>query len=612
MKKIVECVPNFSEGRDKRIIEEITKAIESVEGVEVKDVDMGADTNRTVVTFFGEPDKVEESAFLAIKKASELIDMQKHKGAHPRMGATDVCPFIPVFNTTMEECVEISKRVGKRVAEELKIAVYLYEYSATKEERRNLANIRKGEYEGLEEKLKDKEWAPDFGEPIFNPKSGATVIGAREFLIAYNINLNTFSKDYSTDIAFELREKGRSVREGNIEPFYFKGKLLKHEKGKYYCGSCKFKASTTDELFNHIKEEHNYDGRELYQLNDINPDKLDGQSVKKPGLFKCVKAIGWEIPEYKRAQISINLTNYKVTPPHIVLEKARELAQKRGIVVTGSEIVGLIPFEALKMAGEFYLQRQGKSTGIPIEDIFECAIQSMGLRDVSPFKLEEKVIGYFKPSQKDLISLSGKDFADEVSRDTPAPGGGSVAAFAGALGAALCSMVANLTSSKSGYEDCSAEMVEIAVKAQKIKDQLLLQVDEDTKAFSEYMEALRLPKNNEEEKRLRKEKMEKGLKKAIEVPLKTAQLGLKALEILLPVCEKGNKNSQSDGAVGAMMAFSCVNGALCNVIINLGGISDENYKKEMREKCKEIYQKAVELKDKCLAVSFERIGEKFC
>lgn len=611
MKKIVECVPNFSEGRDKKVIEEIAKAIESVEGIELKDIDMGADTNRTVITFFGEPEKVEDAAFRGIAKAAELIDMSKHKGSHPRMGATDVCPFIPVNNVTMDECVEMAKKVGKRVAEELNIPVYLYEYAATSPERKNLANIRKGEYEGLKEKLKDPNWKPDFGKPQFNPKSGATVIGAREFLIAFNISLNTLSKDYATDIAFELREKGRTVRKGNTEPFYFKGKLLKHEAGKLYCGNCDFTAKTSDELFCHIEKEHNYNGRELYEINDIDPDKLEGQSVKKPGLFKYIKAIGWVIPEYKRAQISINFINYKISPPHEVVEKARELAQKRGLVVTGCEVVGLIPLEAIKMAGEYYLEKQGRSRGIPLPDILECAIQSLGLRDVAPFDIKQKVIGYNTPSEKDLVSMSLKDFADEVSRDTPAPGGGSVSALAGSHGAALCSMVANLTSSKSGYENCSEEMIEAAVKAQAIKDELLVLVDEDTRAFSQYMDAMRLPKNSEEEKRVRKEKMEEGLKKAIEVPMKTAQLGLQALEVLLPVCEKGNKNSQSDVAVGSLMAFSCVMGALFNVIINLSGITDENYKKEMREKCSEIYQKALELKDKCVSVSFERIGEKF-
>lgn len=612
MRKIVECVPNFSEGRDKRVIEEITKAIESVEGIEVKDVDMGRETNRTVVTFFGEPSQVEEASFLAIKKASELIDMQKHKGAHPRIGATDVCPFIPVLNTTMEECIEISKKVGKRVAEELHIPVYLYEYSATKEERRNLANIRKGEYEGLKEKLKDPNWAPDFGEPKFNPRSGATVVGAREFLIAYNINLNTLSKDYATDIAFEIREKGRSVRTGNIKPFYFKGKLLKHKKDQYFCGSCEKYFKTSDELFLHIEKEHDYDGRELYKLNDIDPENLEGQSVKKPGIFKFVKAIGWQIPEYNRAQISINLINYKITPPHIVIEKVRELAQERGLIVTGSEIVGLVPIEPLKIAGEYYLNKQGRSRGIPIEDILECAVQSMGLRDVAKFEVQEKVIGYFKPSIKDLISLSLKDFVDEVSRETPAPGGGSVSALSGALSSALASMVANLTFSKSGYEEHSSDMEEIAVKAQKLKEELLLSVDEDASAFCEYMEALRLPKETPSEKELRKIKMEEGLKKAIGVPLKTAELSLECLKLLLVVCEKGNKNSQSDGAVGALMAYSAINGALFNVIINLSSISDEEYKNKMLYRCEEIYKEAKDLKEKCLEISFKRIGMRFC
>ena len=611
MKKIVECVPNFSEGRDRKIIDEITRAIEAVDGINLADVDPGAETNRTVVTFFGEPEKVEEAAFRGIAKAAELIDMSKQHGSHPRMGATDVCPFIPVQGVTMEECVEISKRVGKRVAEELKIPVYLYEYAAKNEARKNLANIRRGEYEGLEEKLKDKEWAPDFGAPVFNARSGATVMGAREFLIAFNIDLNSRLKDHATDIAFELREKGRSVRSGNIKPFYFRGKLLKHEKGKYLCGGCDFSAGDTAALFDHIQKTHNYDGRKIYELNDIDPDKLDGQSVKAPGIFKCVKAIGWEIPEYNRCQISINLTNYKVTPPHVVLEKARELASERGIVITGAEIVGLIPLEALKQSGEFYLEKQGRSKGIPVEDILETAIQSMGLRDVAPFDIKEKVIGFREPCEKDLIALTSKGFADEVSRETPAPGGGSVAALAGSLGAALASMVANLTHGKSGYEKHFDEMGEIAVKAQKIKDELLIQVDDDTRAFSGYMDAMRLPKNTPEEKAHRKAKMEEGLKTAISVPLRTAELGLEALVLLDGVTEHGNKNSQSDGGVGAMMAYTCVVGALLNVLINLSGISDEGYKNDMRAKCKEMHVKALELKEKALNVTFQRMGETF-
>jgi glutamate formiminotransferase / formiminotetrahydrofolate cyclodeaminase len=609
MRKIVECVPNFSEGRDRKIIDEITKAIESVDGIELADVDPGADTNRTVVTFFGEPEKVEESAFRAIAKASEIIDMSKQHGSHPRMGATDVCPFIPVQDVTMEECVEMSKRVGKRVGEELKIPVYLYEYAARNEARKNLANIRRGEYEGLEEKLKDKEWNPDFGPAKFNERSGATVMGAREFLIALNIDLNSTSKDYATDIAFELREKGRSVRNGNIKPFYFRGKLLKHEKGKYLCGECDFTAKETAELYEHIEKNHGYDGRKHYELNDINPDKLDGESVKKGGHFKFVKAIGWEIPEYKRCQISINLTNYKVSPPHIVLEKARELAAERGVVITGSEIVGLIPLEALKQAGEYYLEKQGRSKGIPVEDILETAIQSMGLKDVAPFVVKEKVIGYREPAEKDLIALTSKGFADEVSRESPAPGGGSVAALAGSLGAALASMVANLTHGKAGYEKHFERMVEIAYEAQKIKDELLTQVDDDSKAFGMYMDAMRLPKNTDEEKAHRKAKMQEGLKTAIVVPLRTAELGLSALRLALEVGENGNKNSQSDAGVGAEIAFTGVTGGLLNVLINLKGIEDEAYKNEMRGKCKTLYKEACEIKDKALEVTLKKIGE---
>lgn len=611
MKKIVECVPNFSEGRDKKLIDEITKAIESVDGIELADVDPGADTNRTVVTFFGEPEKVEEAAFKAIAKARELIDMSKHSGNHPRMGATDVCPFIPVQGVTMEGCVEIAKNVGNRVGKELEIPVYLYEFAAGSEERRNLANVRRGEYEGLEEKLKDPKWKPDFGPAKFNKKSGATAIGAREFLIAFNINLNSRSKDYATDIAFELREKGRSARKGNLKPFYFRGKLVKHEEGKYYCGTCDFAAKEKGELFEHILKEHGYDGKKLYLLNDIDPENLEGNSVKKPGIFTFAKAIGWDIPQYNRSQISINLTNYKVSPPHLVLEKARELAAERGIVVTGSEIVGLIPLEALKTAGEYYLEKQGRSKGAPVEDILETAIQSMGLRDVASFDIKEKVIGLREPAEEDLIALTSKGFADEVSRESPAPGGGSVAAHAGSLGAALASMVANLTHGKGGYEEHFDRMEQIAREAQKIKDELLIQVDDDSKAFGLYMDALRLPKETEEEKTFRKMKMQEGLKTAIVVPLKTAELGLSALKLALETGENGNKNSQSDAGVGAEMSFTCVVGGLLNVLINLKGIEDETYKNEMREKCKSLYKEAKELKEKAMDVTFQRIGETF-
>ncbi|MBI2376791.1 MAG: glutamate formimidoyltransferase, partial [Deltaproteobacteria bacterium] len=353
MAKIIECVPNFSEGRDKAVIRQITDAIAAVDGVSLKDVDAGADTNRVVVTFLGSPEAVLEAAYRSIAKAGELIDMRDHKGAHPRMGATDVCPFVPVHEVTMEECAELARHLGGRVGEELGIPVYLYEHAATRPERRSLAVIRKGEYEGLARKLEDPEWVPDFGPKTMNPRSGATVIGAREFLIAYNVNLNTTSRDAANDLALELREKGRSVRTGNISPYYYRGEQLRHAEGALCCGSCAAVFAKAEALFAHVTEAHGYDLLALIELNEQDPKALVGQLVLKPGLFKHCRALGWEVPEYGRAQISINLTSYAVTPPHVVLEKARELASARGLVVTGSEIVGLVPLDAILMAGRY-------------------------------------------------------------------------------------------------------------------------------------------------------------------------------------------------------------------------------------------------------------------
>jgi len=511
MAKIVECVPNFSEGRDPRLIKMITDEIEAVEGAVLKDVDPGADMNRVVVTFFGSPESVKEAAFRAIRKAAELIDMRRHHGTHPRMGATDVCPFVPVNEVTMEECVGIAKEVGKRVGEELGIPVYLYENAAGRPDRANLAMVRRGEYEGLPEKLRDPEWAPDFGPAAFNARAGATAVGAREFLIAYNIDLNSRNKDHATDIAFELREKGRTARSGNIRPFYYKGEILKHREGHHPCGSCGFAAETPEALFAHSMEAHGIDYRRLLLLHDLDPENLVGQSAKKPGIFPHCKAIGWEVPAYDRVQISINLTDYKVTPPHLVLEKARELAAERGIVITGSEIVGLVPLQAMLDAGRFYLRRMNRSTGIPQEDILNTAIQSMGLRDVAPFDLAEKVIGYEAPEPGALVSKVTREFVHEVSRDSPAPGGGSVAALAGALGAALGSMVANLSAGKPGFEEVEDAMVEAAEAAQGAKDRLLRGVDEDTRAFNAYIDAVRLPKGAPEEIRRRDKAMQEGL-----------------------------------------------------------------------------------------------------
>lgn len=588
MDKIVECVPNFSEGRNKDIIDQITSEIKSVGGVELLSAEMGADVNRTVVTFIGTPNGVKQAAFNAMKQATQLIDMSKHKGAHPRMGATDVCPFIPVNGITMEEVVELSKEVAKQVGEDLRIPIYLYEESATSEERKSLANIRKGEYEALPNKLKDPHWKPDFGPAEFNSKTGATVMGAREFLIAYNITLNTKEAKYATDIAFELREKGRSVRTGNIHPFYFKGDLVKYADNHYPCGSCDFVAHSNSEIINHCQKEHNYDLAKLLSLHDTNPDDPDGRSVKKPGKFSHCRAIGWYVEEYGRAQISINLTNYKITPIHQVLEEARTLATERGLVVTGSEIVGLVPFQAIHDAGKFYLKQQGKSTGIPVQDIIETAIHSMGLNDVNAFVPGEKILGLPKFDPKALIEMKANDFVNEVSRDTPAPGGGSIAAFAGSLGAALASMVSNLTIGKKGYKQVEQDLINLAEKAQNLKDKLLKAVDDDTNAFNAYMQARRLPQSTEEEKQNREKAIQDGLKEAINVPLNTAKQSFEALKIASEVVRKGNKNSVTDAGVGAQIAYTGIIGGIFNVLINLPPIKDQNFVENMKSTCTQL------------------------
>jgi glutamate formiminotransferase/formiminotetrahydrofolate cyclodeaminase len=585
MAKIVECVPNFSEGRDPQVIAQITAAIASVEGVSLADADAGKDTNRVVVTFFGPPEAVLEGAFRGIAKAAELIDMQRQTGAHPRMGATDVCPFVPVAEVTMAECAELARRLGKRVGEDLAIPVYLYEAAATRPERRSLANIRRGEYEGLAAKLADPAWAPDFGPARHNARAGATVIGAREFLIAYNIDLNSRAKDHATDLAFELREKGRSARRGNVAPFYYKGELVKHAAGKLSCGTCDFVGATAESLFAHTESAHGYDYRALAALHDQDPAALVGLSALKPGLFKHCRAIGWEVPEYDRVQISINLTDYNVTPPHVVLEKARELAAERGLVVTGSEIVGLIPFQALYQAGLHYLGKQGRSAGIPVTDVLATAVQSMGLSDVAKFDLATKVIGLPAPGDKALVSKRTDELVHEVSRESPAPGGGSVAALAASLGAALGCMVANLTIGKAGYEGADERMRKAACDGQRLKDALLTAVDADTDAFSAYMTALRMPKGTDGEKAARKAAMQAGLRQAVKVPLETATLALEALRLARLAAELGNKASVSDAGVGAEMAHAGLRGGVLNVLINLGGIEDATFVADMRARC---------------------------
>jgi glutamate formiminotransferase/formiminotetrahydrofolate cyclodeaminase len=587
--KLIECVPNFSEGQRPEIIKQITDEIEKVEGAKLLDVDPGYDMNRTVVTFIGSPEAVKQAAFNSIKKAAELIDMSKHKGSHPRMGATDVCPFVPVTGVTTEECIELSKEVAKKVGEELGIPVYLYEKSASKPERENLAKIRQGEYEALEEKLKKPEWKPDFGPAKFNAKAGATVIGVREFLIAYNINLNTREVNHATDIAFEIREKGRSARRVNNGNFYYKSDdILKYEKGNYPCGDCDFNGKAFQETIDHCKEKHQYNLADILEQHGIDPEKPDGQSVKKPGKFKFTKAIGWMVPKYDKAQISINLTNYKITSMHHVLEETRRLAMERGLVVTGSEIVGMVPYPALLETGKFYLKQQHRSIGVPIKDILNTAVQSLGLNDVSPFKIEERVLGLPKNLDTALVEMKLTDFIDEVSRESPAPGGGSIAALAGALGASLSSMVSNLTANKRGSQDVDEILNKAAEECQQIKEALVKAIDEDTNAFNAYMSARRLPNKTAEEKKLREEAMQAGLKQAVMVPLNTAKQSYRAIEIAEAVAKNGNPNSITDVGVGAQSAYTGVLGGIYNVLINLKDIKDQKFVDEMRKNCAEL------------------------
>ncbi|MBN1592121.1 MAG: glutamate formimidoyltransferase [Candidatus Coatesbacteria bacterium] len=546
MFKLVECVPNFSEGRDRAVIDEITAEISATADVKLLDVDPGADTNRTVVTFIGTPDACVEAAFKAIKKAGELIDMTKHKGAHGRMGATDVCPFVPVAGVTMEDCAELAKRLGKRVAEELKIPVYLYEEAAQKPERQNLANCRKGEYEGLPEKLKDPEWAPDFGEPVFNAKSGLTTIGAREFLIAYNVNLNTRDAKKAKDIAMTIREAGRAKRDDD-------GEIVRDD---------------------------------------------DGKAIKEQGRLTFCKGTGWYIDEYAMAQISMNLTNYKVTPHHIAVEVCREEAQKRGLVVTGTELVGLIPKAAMLMAGKYYLEKQGKCPGQPEKELIRVAAQSLGMSEVAPFNPKEKIIEYqFADDAGSLRAMTLCDFADELSTDSPAPGGGSVAALAGSMCASLAAMVANLTHGKKGYEDKNDEMAEVALAGQPMKDEFLQLIDTDAKAFDNVMAKMRMKKKTPEEKAARNAAVQEATKEATLVPLSVLKKSLDALKLAKVVAEKGNVNSLSDAGVSAMMGYAAAEGAYMNVVINLAGIEDKEFVERTKAEADELLASCKELSD---------------
>jgi glutamate formiminotransferase/formiminotetrahydrofolate cyclodeaminase len=574
VKKVIECVPNFSEGRDLSIIKNITDAIESVQGILLLDVDPGESTNRTVVTFIGEPEPVKEAAFRAVQKASELIDMSKHKGEHARFGATDVCPFVPVAGATMEDCVEIARQVGQRIGDELGIPVFLYEHAASQPGRRNLADVRAGEYEGQRAKLAKPEWKPDFGPAKFNVKSGTTAVGAREFLIAYNINLNTTDRLYANEIAYEIRERGRWKRTGNTEPFYYKGDVVYFEEGKYPDGNSDFVAGSFAELAEFCKDKYGTDLYERYRGIGLDPDNLTGSPVYKDGMFTHLKGIGWVVDDYHCAQVSMNLTNYNVTGPHDVLEAARELAVKRGIVITGSEVVGVVPYDAMQQAGRFYLRRMQKSTGIPVRDVVTTAVQAMGLNDVTEFDIDKKVIG-LPVHNGPLVNLKITEFVDEVSRDTPAPGGGSIAALAGALGSALASMVANLSIGKSEFSDRYDDLCELAEKAQLLKDELVRAIDADTAAFNQVIAGMRMAKDTPEQIALRSQTIREGYKSAAEVPLRTAQDCMKVLDICQAAADLGNQAVMSDAGVGALMAYAGVQGAIHNVRINLPHTRDE-------------------------------------
>ncbi|MDQ3112404.1 MAG: glutamate formimidoyltransferase [Bacteroidota bacterium] len=562
MKKLIECVPNFSEGNDMNIIKQITDRIESVEGVRLLNVDPGKATNRTVVTFVGEPDAVVEAAVRAIKIAGELIDMSRHKGEHPRMGATDVCPLIPVSGITMEETTEYAKKLGARVGKELNIPVYLYEYAQPKKERNNLSVIRAGEYEGFFKKIKLPEWAPDFGPDEYDAKRGATVIGAREFLVAYNINLNTTSTRRANSIAFDVREAGRVKREGDP----LTGKIV----------------------------------------NDP-----DGKPINIPGTLKSVKAIGWFIEEYGIAQISMNLTNTKITPVHIAFDEVCKRAEERGLRVTGSELVGLIPLNSLLDAGKYFLGKQQRSTGIPEKELIRIAVKSLGLDELGPFKPEERVIEYLlnDVSSSKLISMSLTAFADETSSESPAPGGGSISAYMGSLGAALATMVANLSSHKRGWDDRWKEFSDWAEKGQKHKDTLLKLVDEDTNAFNRIMNAFGLPKSTEEEKAARTAAIQEATKYATEIPFAVMEASLASMEVIKAMAEHGNPNSVSDAGVGALAARSAVMGAYLNVKINAAGLTDKTFANDIIAKGKDIQEKTQKLEAEILAVVNEKIGK---
>jgi glutamate formiminotransferase/formiminotetrahydrofolate cyclodeaminase len=547
--RIIECVPNISEGRDKAKINAISSVVETVPGVMLLDVDPGASTNRTVITFAGSPENVIEAAFLLIQKASQLIDMRQHKGEHPRQGATDVCPLVPISGVTVEECAEFARQLGERVGRELGIPGYFYEYAATTEERQNLANCRKGEYEAIE-KITTAEWKPDFGPSEVTDtarKAGITTIGARDFLVAYNVNLNTTSTRRANAIAFDIREAGRTLREGDP----ITGKPILDENGE--------------------------------------PKRI-------PGTLKSVKGIGWYIEEYGIAQLSLNLTNINVTPVHVAFEESCNKSAERGIRVTGSELVGLIPKQCLLDAADYFLKKQERSLGISEKEKIKIAVKSLGLDDLAPFNPQDKVIEYIIDSKlnggKRLIDMNLRAFAEETSSESPAPGGGSISAYVGALGASLGAMVANLSSHKRGWDDRWEEFSEWAQKGMYYQEKMLFLVDEDTKAFNKIMEAFGLPKNSDEEKAARSKAIEDASKYAMEIPFRTAELAYESMEVMAKMVEIGNPNSITDAGVGVLCARTAVLGAAMNVRINASGIKDKTFTEDLINRVNEIEKKA--------------------
>lgn len=564
MRKLIECVPNFSEGRNMEIIKKITDAIESVDGIKLLDVDPGAATNRTVVTFVGEPEPVMEAAIRGMKMAKELIDMSKHKGAHPRFGATDVCPLVPVSNITMEETVAYAHQLAKRAGEELNYPIYCYEMAALLEERKNLAFVRSGEYEALEKKLKEDKWKPDFGPATFMPKSGATAISARNFLVAFNVNLNTTSTRRANAIAFDVRERGRVKREG-----------------------------------------HPITGKPVIDEN--------GNQVMIPGSLKSVKAIGWFIEEYGIAQISMNLTDISVTSVHEAYDEVFKKALERGIRVTGSELVGVIPLNAMLEAGKYFLKKQDRSVGISHEELIKIAVKSMGLDDLKPFDPRKNIIEYLieGDEQKRLIDMNLSAFADETASESPAPGGGSISAYVGALGISLGTMVANLSAHKPGvnWEDQYEKYSILAEKGQQIKNQLIHLVDEDTNAFNKIMDAIRLPKSTDEEKTLRLKAIEDASKYAIEVPFTVMEKSLESMEVIKAMASFGNPNSVSDAGVGALCARSAVMGAFLNVKINAKDLDDKVFVEDMLTRGSAIEIHANELEEEILKITNDKINQ---